>query len=571
MELETRQVIEEEDSLVGLFERAEQVLGHIASDLEKVDDEKKVIDDEIVKITEDVQEEKKQLLSKQQILEMERDDLLAKLREKESELDQCSKEVDITQAKINKAAKMFERDLRRLKERRENIINEREQREKDHYNLQMKKLALEHRRQKLIEEDAHYKLILSQVSEHIIGAEKASRRLESYCSQRNKWLAMESKHNNDVRSLHMKLASANEKLDAESLEIVKFEEDIVKANQKILSNETTISGLNTEKVIAVKAKNFKKASQLSKEIKELEELNKGIRDSVAEFEATVEERKKVMEKEIRNRDLIEAELSLVEKKSDHIRYEALVSMEQEISLILEDLKESSPGRSYESDFLSEQLSDFRRELDRMRDKYGWDATSVTTADMNSIENIEEQGTTSEAALAEDLKQQIAKKKTMLEDFQMTLAEFEEKQAVAVEDEDYELADEIQTKIDVVNENISSAVEELEELERRLHSFGLNSARSVESGSIESHNSIEENQSEVICEENDGDTENVVVNEARISSVISSTEGLEKEISDLGTVLSEINENEEPEKAQEIRDHINQIQKLIDTPKSELEE
>jgi DNA repair exonuclease SbcCD ATPase subunit len=151
----------EEDVLVGLLTRAQQVLEHTAEDLSNVDQKKAAIDEQIKSKTIDVHKEKQELAAKHQVLEMERDDLLEKLREKEKELKQCQDEIDARQKEIDLAAKAFERELRKLRETREQILVDKESRQKEHNELTLKKMSLEKKKQLVSEQEAKFEKLLA--------------------------------------------------------------------------------------------------------------------------------------------------------------------------------------------------------------------------------------------------------------------------------------------------------------------------------------------------------------------------------------------------------------------------
>jgi chromosome segregation ATPase len=154
--------------LVALLTRAQQVLDHVRNDLEEVDSQHDMIDQEIKVKTASVQAEKDQLLEKHQLLEMERDDLLEKLKAKEKEIEACNSEINVKQKEIDKAYVFFERDLRKLKETRERILLDQENRQKEHNDLTLKKMSLEHRKQLLEDQDVKFTDLLSLLDQKIL-------------------------------------------------------------------------------------------------------------------------------------------------------------------------------------------------------------------------------------------------------------------------------------------------------------------------------------------------------------------------------------------------------------------
>jgi hypothetical protein len=150
-----------------LIERAQQVLEHVKEDLDKVEQEHEVIDQEIKSKTVSVQAEKDRLLEHHQLLEMERDDLLEKLKAKEREIEECNSNIDLKQKEIDKAYKLFERDLRKLKETKDRILLDQENRLKEHNDLSLKKMSLEHRKQQLSNQDSKFNEILQSIDQKI--------------------------------------------------------------------------------------------------------------------------------------------------------------------------------------------------------------------------------------------------------------------------------------------------------------------------------------------------------------------------------------------------------------------
>lgn len=159
--------MELEDSHTGQKERLQRVLDHIQSDLEEVDAERAEVDATIFEDTRHFQDQKSELVIRLSQLNSERDQLIAQLHAKESEVYMCEDAIASTEEEIVKASTHLARDVRRLNERKENIIKDKLDRELEHSTVLESQERLASQRELLDTQERRYSEITSRTTKLI--------------------------------------------------------------------------------------------------------------------------------------------------------------------------------------------------------------------------------------------------------------------------------------------------------------------------------------------------------------------------------------------------------------------
>jgi len=464
---ELRVVAEEEDVLVGALERAEEVLRHIESDLAQVEEQKSAIDQEIEAETEDVQQVKRAELERRTVLEFERDDLIQKLRAKESELEACAQRISLADSQIAESTKHFARDLRRIKEKKDNIIHDRSIREKDRDSIKAKQRELDQRKKMLLVREERFKELVASITGEIGNAEETVKRMNDYNSNWQKWISQESEFRSNIEQDLVKLSDLKSYMDSLSEKINNAESDIVSLESLISSIDIRLPQHQAEKQVAIKAKNFKDASRITQTMKDLEGEKLCHSDKIQFLQGEISECRKeqarvavsIEEEEKLAKD---AELSLQKHLLSICRDRV-----QHYQEILEHLENSSINHGAEKEVILGELSAVEKDVQFIVSTYGIDdqipSREVSTSPKRSLSPKKAEA--SETQSPQDVAVKIEATRNEIMELQKKKIALDADLQQAIERDDFDEADDLQNQINQVELVISALVSKLEGLEK----------------------------------------------------------------------------------------------------------
>jgi hypothetical protein len=174
--------------------------------------------------------------------------------------------------------------------------------------------------------------------------------------------------------------------------IAEIESVISKSKDEISSIDAKLPEMQNEKKNAVASKNFKKAAQVTKEVKEAEETKQSLQKKIVDLEKDLVDQKNEIDQQNQKREEIEDQLAELEKTFDKERFDMLVQKRKDLRVVLRDLSRSVTDQSAERTFLTIDYSESVAETERLARKYQWDIADDTPEEVeDDVEDQEQPG------------------------------------------------------------------------------------------------------------------------------------------------------------------------------------
>jgi chromosome segregation ATPase len=174
------------------------------------------------------------------------------LRLKQEEIASVRKQVQVADAKINETRDRHHRRLKRINEKRDRIMEDKNQAEGEVAALKQKRSKLQEESRFVSSKQVEYKGMISGIGEEVDSLGSCIVRLASEDKRREDWLRTVEEERGESTRVQEQLRTAQiaiEKLNAELLEL---ETSVSSNHNNIVSIDLRIPGLEAEKRVAGK-------------------------------------------------------------------------------------------------------------------------------------------------------------------------------------------------------------------------------------------------------------------------------------------------------------------------------
>mmetsp|Transcript_19635 Transcript_19635/g.29306 ORF Transcript_19635/g.29306 Transcript_19635/m.29306 type:complete len:1032 (-) Transcript_19635:152-3247(-) len=497
----TKRLQRMEDKATADLERVERKLGHVEVDKKHVEEEETDILDVIKKQTSSEMEEKERLDSEAIQIELEVEGLKAKLKQKQAELEARRAAISSLEEKIDETRQGYDRQLKRIAEKRESILKDQREAEGEKDELQTQMQLVKEQLGNLSKTESEFDGGIAKLR----ACSSGILTLLSALQEEKKIVNLSSKDENRPMDGTVELQAKINKIKTEvkdmGSEKATQEEKLYELSEAIEKIKLALPGLDARKKAAVKRRAFKDAARVNAEIKRLIAEREDSSRAIGKMEASIEDAKSALVAKREELKGLEDELERALAKEDEGRLENIEK------LILNSKKQirstDKLPKNIQEKFktiLDKQLKDFEVEAMQLRERHGWpedfkrleepeeaveqspasiDAENIETseekeletADIADIEEVEDKEDKDAKAVA--TAKQLLSEKKKLEDQQKRNEEEIEK---AVEEEDFEKAQELEDNNTELEDYLAIVSNKIAALDQRI----LEKAKSVSS-------------------------------------------------------------------------------------------
>lgn len=372
----TTQLQRLEDKAAADLERVERKLGHTEVDRKHVDEEEADIIKAIESQTEGVVDEKKVLDSEALAIEAEIEELRRKLEEREGALRVKQAAIDVCAGKIQEAAKGYERQLKRIAEKREGIKADQNEAEEEKMGLQNQVDSLSQQAKELKEKEEEFNSKIGSLETHAKSIGKLVGMLAEEKEVVSSWTEASSagsgSETQGVLGLNKHLAEITSKVTQISEAKDQKDHELAELRDNIESMAIRLPELDRKKKAAVKRRAFKDAAKVNAEIKEIGVEKANAQKGMETVIDAIETLKGELREETKAKASVESSLEKAMSVEDERRLEMLEALlaigRQQFS---SELQLPQSVKSLHQAVLEEERTVLQFEADKLRARHGW--------------------------------------------------------------------------------------------------------------------------------------------------------------------------------------------------------
>jgi chromosome segregation ATPase len=377
----------QEDELNGNFDRIERILLHNSTDLNKVEEETNEIEQQIVVDTKDVAAEKDKYEQQQIQLEIELEELRNQLKNKENQIRECISKQEAAKQSIQNTRAIHERKLKRIAEKRAIILREKATNEAENNKFKASKEQLEAEFVAVKQKELKFKQILQEILQDLAQINNIQHRIEKQQSKRKAWLEQYQTQLKQLDSYNSELSTINSSLESSRAALLRVESTAADHHNNLTSINQKIPSLETEKNLAVAARDFKKAAAASKDIKSLQQSKSESETALEELKLEVARENSAIEAQERSREEIVNRITAAEDDLDLRRLIHLLQLnarlasrqrriEAALAQNVEQNKRSAGHIGTELAAIEVELKWNEDEVRQLKGKHSWDENFV---------------------------------------------------------------------------------------------------------------------------------------------------------------------------------------------------
>ena len=385
------ELADHEDRVNADIDRLERALAHITTDLQHVDEEEDGIQKSIYAATKETQHEKEELLESEKRLQAEYEELARLLSEKDEELRVCRQQLDVAESKISNVTQRYDRNLKRVGEKRDRIVTEKSENLEERKALEIEQAQVESKKADLAEHRARAAEVSSMIRRYCKQMASLSTRFSKEEEREREWTEREAAASSELEVLRGQQVTYEMQVEQLFKKVSVLEHDIAVEEQTISASSLAIPRLEADKKLAAKSKAFKKAKQISDEIKELAAKEEAAKEKITSLQDQIAELQSEMESQTANKDTVSAKIDEAEKERDLklvvVYFERKAYFEARKEFIEAQKGDMSTAVEKEIGALDNSLSIVSKQLSDVLELRGWDSADVLPSEKPTFDEL----------------------------------------------------------------------------------------------------------------------------------------------------------------------------------------